>query len=373
MPTYSKQIVTKHVVSMDFDGCFGPETWDPFKSPLSAQLKSLDRLMHKNEFLISAIRGSFQASSQRIVLVGSNRQWFDIDWESAQSKGNGSAFPAIEALAKVLGASFDPLLLSDICLDKEAGYTFNTVSEFVDKLKLSHPDRFLDTHLIYDQLLERHWYREAHGSCLKDEKIEELKCFNSKLFFDDEKINLLYAQMHKMAMESRHEDVILFDFFDDRADILRALAEFFNLYQELVPNTIILRLFQYVGGEACFRLDQSNPSEDGVFAEIRGRGVADSSYAQTVKDMSSIAKSRFGDFFKMSECITPTKLLEFRHSSGQAQIESDVAQAMPLSPLPTNISGSKFLQRRKSRLLSSETVASEEATATSTVFNLSSI
>ena len=135
---------------------------------------------------------------------------------------------------------------------------------------------------------------------------------SSSKFFAEDKINILYAQIHKVAAD-HPDDRIVFDFFDDRMDILEYLHTFFRKYPALIPNHVTLRLFQYQAnvvtpmGEHTQNTDSTLSLNHG----INGRGLIDIDYRQTVKNMGVLAEQlqplKRGGYI-MSNYITPELL-----------------------------------------------------------------
>ena len=76
-----------------------------------------------------------------------------------------------------------------------------------------------------------------------------------------------------MANEYPNAEFV-FDFFDDRKDILAQLAHFFTEFPYLMPKNLRLRLHQYRG------------DADKILHEVQGSGIIDKSYTQTIKKMT---------------------------------------------------------------------------------------
>lgn len=305
-----KKIAT-HVVSIDYDNCYG-KIESPVLEP--GKVQSLEALMRNNQYLIDTIKSGLCEGAEYKVFVGSNRQWLNVDRSNANQKNNGSCFLAIAAFAEVLGATFDPLLLSDIFLQEPAGFNIETFLNAVGEMRTSQPERYNGTHLIYP---------------IKDDRLgvknyDFMSLFHmpqTDSFFDYDKINIIYAQMHKIATENKSEDGILFDFIDDSEDILGTLADFFSKHTSLVPASVTLRLFNYVAGS----------TELSPCIEIQGTGTPDELYAETVRDMAVIAQKQWSRHYSpdlhLSMFVTPEALQLIRYPQAAEAVAPLAASA----------------------------------------------
>lgn len=224
--------IKKRVLSFDFDGCLFNINY------ISADNK--DVIKYNLEFL-EKLKAENLGFDQIITTIGSNRQSKTLDETNRYGFGpqglcdKGSCFPAIQVVNDYLGAIFDPLLLADIFADLSDGESYR---------RACSPD-----------------YQGVH----------------SETYFDESKLTLLYAQIQKAAMEDPTAEII-YDFYDDRGDILYGLNRCFTKYPELIPKNVTIRLNQYNG-----------KNEEGLISkvlfDIKGTGFIDTNYRQTVKDM----------------------------------------------------------------------------------------
>ena len=223
-------------LSFDFDGCLfnldyiGSEEKDVIKS---------------NAAFLDPIKKGNTPFEHTYTFIGSNRQSFAVDMNNAWVGGKGSCFPAAKTVSDYLGTTLDKFLLADIYGDLPAGISFDRATQ----------QNYTDKH--------------------------------SDWLFDDTKVTILYAQLHKMANDNPKEDIV-FDFYDDRGngerssnDILEQLRDFYTKYPELIPAQVTLRLNHYAGGVVT------------PVAVINGKGFIDSNYRQTVKDMAAQAVNTF--------------------------------------------------------------------------------
>lgn len=221
----------KRVLSFDFDGCLFNLTY----------MKANDRdvVQHNLEFL-EYIKSENSAFEKVTCFIGSNRQSKALDDNNRYAIGpegffdKGSCFPAIRVLSEYLNASLDATLLADIVHDLPEGES----------------------------------YRRATTSDYQGDHVDT--------YFDGTKLTLLYAQIHKAAMEDPTAEII-YDFYDDREDILYALKEFFKRSPGLIPQNVTLRLNQYAGKREGALLP--------VYHASTGEGFIDSNYRLTVKHM----------------------------------------------------------------------------------------
>lgn len=284
-----------HISSLDYDGCLYTRTTIP---------KSMEDYITNNPLLLERISTTSAKFDKKIILVGSNRQSTGID-SSNGYKGTGSCYLAIDYISKHLGIEFDKFLLSDIYLGKTAGYTIETFLNVVSTLEWQN---------IIFGLPE--FFKLNCAEFLKLNGHDDLITVNESTagaFCSDDKINLIYAQMHKIATE-HSEDEIVFDFYDDRLDILTNLFGFFEQYPVLIPRNITLKGFQYEAGTKA-------PEQH---AEIQGTGKIDAAYSETVLKMGKIAlvkdpyAIRLGRGYTMSKYITPEGL------EAKTQVETTV-------------------------------------------------
>ncbi|HFD2380659.1 TPA: hypothetical protein ACT96X_001172 [Legionella pneumophila] len=161
----------------------------------------------------------------------------------------GSFCLALQRLCDYLKVELDKTLLPDITGDLEYGTTFNRIMdevlniEWLDNKKLQHK------HVPYPDYNEN-WHAKL----------------------DPFKRILLFAQIQKIRNDHPDEDII-FNFIDDKDDILSTLKKYFINYSYMIPHGVTLRLNHY---------DGSNVSS---YASIKGTGRPYKNYRQIVKDM----------------------------------------------------------------------------------------
>lgn len=222
----------KRVLSFDVDGSL---------FHLGYILANDKKVIEHNQAFFEKIKGENKNDDNSpcydkvVCLVGSNRQSKALD-DSNRSVfwmgrllDKGSCFPALREVCEHLGAIFDPILLADIFADL------------------------------------------PNGEALRRATMSDYQGEHPQTYFDASKVALLYAQIHKMAMDDPTAE-IFFDFYDDKPEILDGLILFFKRYPELIPQNLILRLHQYNGN---YEFKES----------IKGTGFIDCNYRQTVKDM----------------------------------------------------------------------------------------
>lgn len=227
--------IKKRVLSFDFDGCLFNRDYifANDKKVIEHNQAFLDKIKDENKN-----EDSSQCFDKVVCLIGSNRQSHVLDENNrymfVMDRGRfdkGSCFPAIKEVSDYLGATLDPMLLADIFADLPDGEAYR---------RATSPD-----------------YKGEHP----------------QTYFDASKVALLYAQIHKAAMDDPTAEII-FDFYDDKREILDGLIQFFKKYPELMPQNVTLGLNFYDGGEG-----------GALIEEIKGTGYIDSHYRQTVKDL----------------------------------------------------------------------------------------
>ena len=228
-----------YVNSLGFDGCVlnGGVHTSLHRSACNRPL-SFDDIMfdffENNEKLYSAVLSQMSADNfdKMIVLVGSSRQSYAVDQDRKAMSGY-ACFQVINALSTLFCATFDPFLLADIYGNLPSG------SAFQQAMSQEHSEA-----------------RKNHADCVVDHT----------------KVSILYAQMHKVASEHPETD-IEFNFFDDRNDIHEALINFYLNAIDLIPKGVTLKLHLYNGAQ----LEN--------LCEMKGNGIIDRHYRQSVKEM----------------------------------------------------------------------------------------
>ena len=220
--------MTIYVRSFDFDGCLFNINY--------IQSANKNVITH-NQAFFAEVKAQHHDASKVIIFIGSNRQSRDIDLANSFMKG--SCFPAVQIVSTYLEAELDTFLLADIYGDLADGTSF---------VRATDPG-----------------YQGDHAHWL----------------FDGTKASILYAQMHRVASDNPTEDIV-FDFYDDRGDILDALNAFYETHPRLIPSNVTLRLHSYAGKHVT------------AIADIIGTGFIDTNYRQTVKDMAVIALEPLG-------------------------------------------------------------------------------
>lgn len=227
--------IQKRVLSFDFDGCLFNRDYifAKDKKVIEHNQAFLDKIKDENK---NEDKGQYY--DKVVCLIGSNRQSKEFDdhnrYVILMGHGlvdKGSCFPAIKEVSEYLGATLDPMLLADIFADLPDGEAYR---------RTTTPD-----------------YKGEHP----------------RTYFDASKVALLYAQIHKAAMDDPTAEII-FDFYDDKREILDGLIQFFKKYPELMPRNVTLGLNLYDGGEG-----------GALIEEFQGTGFIDSHYRQTVKDI----------------------------------------------------------------------------------------
>ncbi len=245
------------IYSFDFDGALAHYEY----------LKSKDKdIIKANIALLESIKASVNSHSSSssspskktklIVFVGSNRQAFRDDFGNSTPDERGSCYPAIKRVSKYLGAELDEMLLGDIYNDLPDGTCFRKALKYIKNSK--------------DYIMA---------------KLPE-DIFFPDWLHDDSKLTLLYAQMHKMSLKYPN-DILNYNFVDDREDIVTNLYEYFIQYPEMIPHNVTLNLKKYIGPTDKYR-HKVDPLVT-EFAPIRGtRPSADQHYRQTIKTMAAV-------------------------------------------------------------------------------------
>ncbi len=230
--------MTIRVISLDFDGClYNAHYYHTRQSPDKSVIVS-------NICFLNSLRDQNSAYDKVISFVGSNRQSLPDD-HRLLTGGREPCFPAIIRISEYINAQLDRFLLTDIYENAAPGTTFN------DAIAWYNTNSLVNKPTGYP-----HW------------------------IFDESKVTILYAQMHKTALENPDQP-ITFDFYDDRLEILEEwLGGFFRAYPELIPSNVTLNLHRY-GVITNVYDNYTNPPES-VGLPIQGKGQANPSYNEWV-------------------------------------------------------------------------------------------
>lgn len=254
---------TIRVSSFDFDNCIFhiDYIWDKNKP------NEYSVILENSEFL-ETIRSQNHFFDDNICLVGSNRQSKATDDELSDFKPapTESCFAAIEKLSAFLDARLDPFLMADIYGNLPSGTSF---------YKARSPQS--------NRLKHANWV------------------------FDKSKLSILYAQMHKIASEYPNDEII-FDFYDDKRAgafdgkmeaLLENLERFFTRHPEMIPKNVTLRLHHYAGKEVT------------PYQPIKGQGIIDTGYRNTVLEMAKLAgaySAQRHPMYSFIDSVLPEKL-----------------------------------------------------------------
>lgn len=238
--------MTIEVSAFDFDGCIFNHYY------LASKKKDI---LDANKELFETINAS---KHQKICTISSNRQALIDDYSNAKADQRGSCFTAIRLIAQKLNAEPDYFLLSDIYNNLPPG------SSYKNALACISPD----TNDYISELLEKNkpFYNWIH---------------------DTSKLTVLYAQIHKIALEHDPDEPIIYNFYDDRSDILDNLHSYFSQYPDLIPKNVTLNIKGYRGPIS----KDGTPYDPLIinYPAIKGtRPKADSEYRQTVKNMAAV-------------------------------------------------------------------------------------
>lgn len=238
-----------HIISLDADGCLFNSTYinGTDSIPGTVDHKGAGDVLKANEQFIETLCGQKAQYDKTVSFVGSNRQDWSTDFTNSVRANKGSCFPAISNVSNKIGANLDKMLLSDIQNNREFGTNFDFAMR---------------------QLCNKNDY-----------DTNNLPRGTDQWAFDERKLTLIYAQIHKAASDNPSAN-ITFDFYDDRQDILSALCEFFQKYPHMMPANVKLQLNHYNGGDIT------------PMPTIQGTGSIDKDFRETVKGMVAMSIDR---------------------------------------------------------------------------------
>ncbi|WP_392536875.1 hypothetical protein [Legionella sp. 227] len=231
--------MTIRVLSFDFDGCLFNTAY--INAPYTNLDKHLtDAVLIHNETFLEQLRHENERFSQVIAMIGSNRQSFEIDMLNMgfPRAFKGSCCSAIQTVCNYLDVDFNPLLLVDLYNSLEPGTAYQ---------------------LIMDEIKSGKWF---DGGTLEHKECP----------MDKSKVVLIFAQMQEAASKNPDEKII-FDFYDDRHDILGILNNFYSTHPHMIPKNVLLRLNHYEGAESTLQ------------AELVGDGILCNDYPEIVVNM----------------------------------------------------------------------------------------
>ncbi|OGT36714.1 MAG: hypothetical protein A3F12_00325 [Gammaproteobacteria bacterium RIFCSPHIGHO2_12_FULL_38_14] len=270
---------------IDADGCAYGSRSD------TEEVKTIEYLMRENTMLLEAIKIAASVKNQTVIVMsGSSRQSLYYEIVNAGAVCNvrradktevnrgGTGFFCLDLAAIVdrlytthPEISHDPFLMADIWLpDKQPGDHFREIKR--------------------DHSVSAEGFRNRAKTTDKVEgKLEVARSAVTAIPYDNTKLSILYAQMHKIASENPDAD-IEFNFYDDKnagdpaansVGILQELKAFFNKHPDLIPHNVTLNLHHYRNHQA-----QSNQP----IATIKGTGLIDYEYKKNTKAMIEISE-----------------------------------------------------------------------------------
>ncbi|QMT60950.1 hypothetical protein [Legionella sp. PC997] len=226
-------------LSFDFDGCLFNSNY--VKADHGGFTKHLgDAVLIHNRAFLDQIKLENADFDEVYALIGSNRQSYELDYANMGSRTTfkGSCVPAIKTICEDLDVKFNPFLIADVTANLPHGTSYNLImQEIKDNSYFEDP-------------------KQSHATC----------------DMDDTKRSLLFAQVQNAAAKHPQEEII-FDFFDDRDDILYGLSDLFKNHPHLLPKNVTLRLNKYTGADV------------NLLTSLKGTGELYSDYCEHVINM----------------------------------------------------------------------------------------
>lgn len=222
--------MAKRAISLDIDGCIFNASFieraaliqGPNPSYKACKNKNYEDAVSLNPLLWMGLTMEVHEYAEWTLFDGSHRQSEYLDYINVvRSNKNGerflvgSCFPVFPLITNYLRQTYqlsvrwDNLLLDDIYEARSDGSSYQKA---LDKLQNERGD---------------------------DPARPEMP-------IDESKVSLLYAQMHKFAADNPGEQLV-FDFYDDREDILNWLSGFYSAFPSKIPAKLTLRLYHYEG------------------------------------------------------------------------------------------------------------------------------
>jgi len=259
--------MTVRVDIFDYDGCLSG-----WKECTPAQL------LANQSNLVKYLRAQQAKFEHHEIMIGTNRQSIDKELINIMRNQNGSAFAFFRELAKAIECPLDPFLMADLENDRFPGHHFAKFFELATKLNIDVTQLF-----SFDAIIP--FTSEANA------------CYGQT--FDEDKLTMLYAMMHKKAVENSETSVEI-HFWDDKdcdkyprtRGILDKLAK---MDKALIPSNVSLVLHHYrmkVIAPSGNRTEKEIVPAHTELETLVGKGELDSNYEQTVKDMFAIARRK---------------------------------------------------------------------------------
>ncbi|MDF1760491.1 MAG: hypothetical protein P1U40_08140 [Coxiellaceae bacterium] len=266
----------KTAFSLDMDGCFDklrpeykiPYTWSEPDPELSIEKDRQQLKTSVIEHLKSIKLG------EATTFIGSNRQSVAYELVNALSHHNGLAIDVIPHIAELIGSAFCPLLLSDF-RRKDGTALGTTLPQASTKDHYGEPEwneeqirqleqddqifrltpgysltHFADgseipfTHNETDTELEA----KTETTADNDRPHRNYQGKDSEKYLNSpwngKKTEIIRRQIEFMRESMETDDILYFNFYDDREDILDALTEYFQTPGNL-PDNVVLCLAQF--------------------------------------------------------------------------------------------------------------------------------
>jgi hypothetical protein len=321
---------------MDVDGVLFN---DEYHKLCTASTVDYGNVIRTSPKLISQVVGSMKASDACVkrIMFATNRQSLHYD-----------LLNDVKQRVK-LEASSEGAMVEGV-EEVRVGSGFFAVSAFTAEVKKEVEDCVLDTFLmsdIYRQCKSGESFKAAHlaremAENLCEDDIRTAETFNVKEHanwaFDDTKISIVYAHIHKIMTEFKDVMVdgkpviVNYHMYDDREDILEAVATFFETHKGLRPKRLNLFLHHYKSDDeiVLYRQLKANPN-----------GMIDERWRESVLEMASLCGGRIGQdkviapdrlnhdlmqAFLISRGVGP-KLVKFVDAPASAEQRALIAQA----------------------------------------------
>src|SRR3990167_5780557 len=281
--------------SIDADGCFLPH----FRKNLFHRTMA----QHNSQFFSELLKSAKEIQGYTIILSGSARQGCLRDllgmlqYDHYCCFTTDSYFFALEKFVRDINIKLAPenqvildgFLLDDVCFDRPSGDTFKEALKYGREWS-----KIIRSPLNLENEFDK--IKQEMVACAMNAIEQQKKEWRQKHHFFWEsfgrfplsehpgKFALLYAQTHHIASQSFSIDKQLhFHFYDDRLDILWPLVAVFLHASELLPKNMTLYFHHYMRGQQLCNPKNNAP----VVQEVKGTGVVDFHYRETLQDMAS--------------------------------------------------------------------------------------
>ncbi|AIT63204.1 CBU_1063 family Dot/Icm T4SS effector [Coxiella burnetii] len=265
LPVFSSLEDELVVLGLDIDGLiFNHRYLTPYRPPYEEKIRKEIQNFHSPEYLEAHklhIQESADCLIKKIKKIIDKKEAKVICASTRQGPGTdfGNAIKIDENLGKIK---------TDSCVV--------ALTSIVEKLKIDGHGVELDTYLLADTNQDGETFLSISREAQNYNEKYQVKSAEKEPNYFKEKFNILYAHVHRLAVENPNKK-ISYHFLDDREDIIVQLSHYYNEYPQLIPKNVSVTLHLYHDG----RYESFEK-----FDPIEGCGVVDPDYKRTFQNFT---------------------------------------------------------------------------------------